>query len=310
MTTNSAKFLIGLFVIVGALIFAAIIIWVGAAKYFAKGSLYAVYFDESVQGLQVDSAIKYRGVAIGNVKRIDVAPDYRLIEVIMKINLGGDMARQTIASLKTAGITGVVFIELDQISEGELSHSPQLSFKPPYPVIPSRLSEISRFVSDAGDVIQKIGSVDFQGISDELKQATGAIKDFVQGKRIQNIMENLDSASSRLDETIARINRTIAEGMVDQTIQEALGVLTDARRLISQADGELQALNLRDKERLAREILEDVDTKTKAITGELQDTAENLRVTSEHLKILADRLNRDPSELIFTKPAPPRKPME
>ncbi|NLN38741.1 MAG: MCE family protein [Smithella sp.] len=310
MTTNSAKFLIGLFVIVGALIFAAIIIWVGAAKYFAKGSLYAVYFDESVQGLQVDSAIKYRGVAIGNVKRIDVAPDYRLIEVIMKINLGGDMARQTIASLKTAGITGVVFIELDQISEGELSRSPQLSFKPPYPVIPSRLSEISRFVSDAGDVMQKIGSVDFQGISDDLKQATGAIKDFVQGKRIQNIMENLDSASSRLDETIARINRTIAEGMVDQTIQEALGVLTDARRLISQADGELQALNLSEKERLAREILEDVDTKTKAITGELQDTAENLRVTSEHLKILADRLNRDPSELIFTKPAPPRKPME
>lgn len=220
------------------------------------------------------------------------------------------MARQTIASLKTAGITGVVFIELDQISEGELSRSPQLSFKPPYPVIPSRLSEISRFVSDAGDVMQKIGSVDFQGISDDLKQATGAIKDFVQGKRIQNIMENLDSASSRLDETIARINRTIAEGMVDQTIQEALGVLTDARRLISQADGELQALNLSEKERLAREILEDVDTKTKAITGELQDTAENLRVTSEHLKILADRLNRDPSELIFTKPAPPRKPME
>ena len=82
------------------LILAGVLVWVGAAKYFAKGSRYAVYFDESVQGLQVDSAIKYRGVAIGNVKRIGVAPDYRLIEVIMKINLGGDMANQTIASLK------------------------------------------------------------------------------------------------------------------------------------------------------------------------------------------------------------------
>jgi len=53
-----------------------------------------------------------------------------------------------------------------------------------------------------------------------------------------------------------------------------------------------------------------VDMKTKTITNELQDTTENLRITSENLKTLADRLNRDPSELIFTKPAPPRKPME
>jgi len=59
MATNSSKFLIGLFVIVGVLILAGVLIWVGAAKYFAKGSLYAVYFDESVQGLQVDSATEH-----------------------------------------------------------------------------------------------------------------------------------------------------------------------------------------------------------------------------------------------------------
>ena len=91
MSTKSSKFLIGLFVIVGVLICAAVIIWVGAARFFMKGSLYAVYFDESVQGLQVDSAIKYRGVEIGKVQSIDVAPDYRLIEVIMKIDLEGDL---------------------------------------------------------------------------------------------------------------------------------------------------------------------------------------------------------------------------
>ncbi len=310
MSTRSSKFLIGLFVIVGVLIFAAIIIWVGAAKFFVKGSLYTVYFDESVQGLQVDSAIKYRGVAIGNVKSIDVAPDYRLIEVIMKIDLEGDLQKQTIASLKTAGITGIVFIELDRINEGELSDSPKLTFKPPYPVIPSRRSEISRFLSDAGDVMQSIGEVDFKGISDDLKKTTTAIKNFVEGKRINNIMDNLESTSSNLDKTIAQINRTVAEGKVDQTIDEALSALSDARQLIGQVKGDLTELNLREKARRTDAILGDIDEKTKAITNELQYTSENLRVTSENLKKLSERLNRDPSELIFTRPAPPRKPME
>lgn len=91
MSVKSSKFLIGLFVIIGVLICAVIIIWVGASRVFMKGSLYSVYFDESVRGLQVDSAIKYRGVDIGKVQSIDVAPDYRLIEVIMKIELEGDL---------------------------------------------------------------------------------------------------------------------------------------------------------------------------------------------------------------------------
>ncbi|PKN84826.1 MAG: hypothetical protein CVU51_09805 [Deltaproteobacteria bacterium HGW-Deltaproteobacteria-1] len=138
MSTNSSKFLIGLFVIIGLMLLSATIIWVGASRILMKGSLYAVYFDESVQGLQVDSAIKYRGVEIGTVQSIGVAPDYRLIEVIMKIDLESNMEHQTIASLKTAGITGIVFIELDRIAEGELSGSPKLSFKSDYPVIPSR----------------------------------------------------------------------------------------------------------------------------------------------------------------------------
>ena len=91
MSAKSSKFLIGLFVIGGTLLFAAIIIWVGAARILTKGSLYSVYFDESVQGLQVDSAIKYRGVAIGKVQKIKVAPDNRLIEVVMKIDIESDL---------------------------------------------------------------------------------------------------------------------------------------------------------------------------------------------------------------------------
>jgi len=55
---------LGLFVTVGVILGVAAIIWVGASKYFEKGDRYVTYFNESVQGLQQDSAVKYRGVDV------------------------------------------------------------------------------------------------------------------------------------------------------------------------------------------------------------------------------------------------------
>jgi phospholipid/cholesterol/gamma-HCH transport system substrate-binding protein len=239
MSSKSSKFLIGLFVITGTLIAVVIIIWVGAADLFMKGSTYVTYFDESVQGLQADSAVKYRGVEIGKVASIKVAPDYRLIEVVMKINLAGDLQSQTAAQLKSTGITGIVFIELDQIKPGELSSSPQIIFKTAYPVIPSRRSEFSRFLSDARAIIQNIKAVDFKGISDQLKNTTKAMETFLAGRHTDNVMANLESTSANLDKSV-----------------------------------------------------------------------ENIHIISKNLKTLSERLNNDPSELLFERPSPSKKIME
>lgn len=275
-----------------------------------KGSLYTTYFDESVQGLQVDSAIKYRGVEIGKVQSIKVAPDYRLIEVVMKISLEGDLQNQTVAALTSAGITGIVFIELDRIKAGELSNSPNMNFKSSYPIIPSRRSGIGRFLADTGIIMQNIKDIDIKGISDQLKNTSKAIEDFVGGKRINNIITHLESTSANLDQAMARINKTVAEGKVDQAANETMGILSDARKLIGQAKNEIDALKLQEKADRTDVLLEDINKKAKVITNELQDTSEHLRVTSENLQKLSDNLTRNPSELIFSKPAPPRKAME
>jgi phospholipid/cholesterol/gamma-HCH transport system substrate-binding protein len=310
MSARSSKFLIGLFIIIGALICAAIIIWIGAAGVFMKGSLYTTYFDESVQGLQVDSAIKYRGVEIGKVQSINVAPDYSLIEVVMKIDLEGDLQKQTIAALTSAGITGIVFIELDRIKPGELSNSPKITFKSSYPVIPSRRSGIGRFLADTGVIIQNIKNIDVKGISDQLKNTSKAIENFVGGKRINNIMTHLESTSANLDQAITGINKTVAEGKVDRAADETMGILSDARKLIGQAKNEIDALKLQEKADRTDVLLEDINKKAKVITNELQDTSEHLRVTSENLQRLSESLTKNPSELIFSKPAPPKKAME
>jgi predicted nucleic acid-binding Zn-ribbon protein len=89
-----------------------------------------------------------------------------------------------------------------------------------------------------------------------------------------------------------------------------MGILSDARKLIGQAKNEIESLNLKEKSSRTDILLGDIDKKAKVITSELQDTSEHLRVTSENLQKLSDNLTRNPSELIFSKPPPPRKVME
>lgn len=239
MSNRSSKFLIGFFVITGVMMCAVIIIWVGAANLFMKGSTYVTYFDESVQGLQADSTVKYRGVEIGKVESIKVAPDYRLIEVTMKIDLSTDLQYNTTTQLRTAGITGIVFVELDRLKKGDEANSPVINFKTIYPVIPSRPSEISRFLSDTNAIMQNIKEVDFKGISNQLKNTTKALEIFLAGKNTTNVMANIESTSANLDKSV-----------------------------------------------------------------------ENFRITSENLSKLSERLNNNPSDLLFDRPAPPKKIME
>ena len=130
MAQRRSYFLVGLFVIVGVLLGVAAVIWLGASKYFQKGSMYVTYFDESVLGLQVDSIVKYRGVDVGSVRQIGVAPDRRLVEVVMKIDVQNFSVGGVVAKLTLAGITGIVYVELDRKKQDQLALTPK-GFEPP-----------------------------------------------------------------------------------------------------------------------------------------------------------------------------------
>jgi hypothetical protein len=54
-------------------------------------------------------------------------------------------------------------------------------------------------------------------------------------------------------------------------------------------------------------LIENVDTRTTAISNSLRATSENLRRASEALELLIDRVSTNPPELLFGEPTPPRK---
>ena len=81
--TNHWK--LGLFVVVGIVLSLTTITFLGAQSLQKQVVSYQTYFDESVQGLEVGSPVKFRGVTIGTVSAIDIAADRRHVEVTSEL---------------------------------------------------------------------------------------------------------------------------------------------------------------------------------------------------------------------------------
>ena len=221
MARRVSTFAIGLFVTIGIIVGVSAIVWIGATQYFERGTMYVTYFDESVQGLQKDSSVKYRGVDVGRIVEIRVAPDNKLIEVLMKINLMDKLESNTTAELKAVGITGIVFVELDRQQPEAIKLAPKISFASEYPVIPSKPSETKQILSGINDIIDKINEVDFQGLSDRIKAAAQSADDFLAGSQTKKIMANMESSTAVLDRSMKRLEKIMSEGNLEGALAEA-----------------------------------------------------------------------------------------
>lgn len=291
MARPRTNLIIGLFVILGVVLGVVAIIWVGATSYFQKGATYISYFDESVQGLQLDSAVKFRGVEVGMVSAIRLAPDNRLIGVVMKINMRDDLQKNAVAQLKSAGITGIMFMELDLKKPGEPDLSPKIDFPSEYPIIPTRPSEIQRLVAGINEVVRKFNEIDTKGISDQLIVTSKAIEDFIKGKQMSSIMTRVDGAAGNLERLTARADKAVADAALDKTLAEAREALKAGRIMLGTVNDQVLAMQL-----------PATLNETRDLARSLQNTGNNLQQSSETLESLLQRLYDRPSDLLFGKP--------
>jgi phospholipid/cholesterol/gamma-HCH transport system substrate-binding protein len=321
MARKTSKFMIGLFVTIGASIGLIAVIWLGAFKYFEKGTTYVTFFNESVQGLQVDSAVKYRGVEVGRVEKIRVAPDSKLIEVVMKINLRGELEREYVAQLKAAGITGIVFVELNRKEPGEPDLSPQITFASEYPIVASKPSDISQIVSSVQVILEDIKKIDTAGISNQIKTTLTVV----------------EATVDNLNRVIGTVEKALAKGRVEDLLIEAKNSLGKIQHLVANTENELQGLNLAktgahletttariekiissgEIEKILTEahetvaklnqVIEGLDRRSVAVTNDIKVTSENLKRASESLEMLVERVYASPSDLLFGQPPPPRR---
>lgn len=106
--------LVGIFVLVLCTALIGGVLWLSSGKsYRTVYDTYQTYMNESVSGLNLNAPVRYRGVEVGRVQKIELAPDnVEQVQLTLGIVRGTPVKVDTVALLQTHGLTGLTFVEL------------------------------------------------------------------------------------------------------------------------------------------------------------------------------------------------------
>ncbi len=145
--------IVGLFVVILTAALLSVTFWLTRQYGQQSYDSYYVHLSESVAGLNIDAAVKYRGVDVGSVIRIGLkANNPEMVELLLNINQEIPIKTDTTAALNFYGITGLAYIEL-QGSDKEAALLKRVNDT--IPVIPSRPSTLRRIDLSLSQLAEK-----------------------------------------------------------------------------------------------------------------------------------------------------------
>ncbi len=207
--TPAQKLRLSVFLFVGVGLMVAAILWVGGTLVFEERAHYVVRFTDDVSGLETAATVKYRGLRVGRVERIRIAPDDPLIiEVILSLNPEVPLFEGVKAQLDMSGLTGLRTVNL----VGGDPSSPRLG---EYAHIPPDLSFIGQIVDQATMVAARVN---------EIANNVNAWTSLENRKRFESILVSLDNTLRTTDKMMARNQEPLAQ---------ALGAVTKASEQIA-----------------------------------------------------------------------------
>ncbi len=268
---------------------------------------YQAIINESVAGLNINAPVKYLGVDVGKVRSITIDPDHpQQVQLMFEIERGTPITEDTLAVLKTQGLTGIAYVELS----GGTPDSPPLVAKGDgsIPTIGSKPSLTARLEADVATVLAGLNRTsaaltatlspenrdalsraltDTAALMHTLAAQQAAISAGIQSTA--RAAANAARASEKLGAAIDRITQSAAavEKMADQVARTG----ADASFAVNAAASDVR--------RIGSETLPELDR----LLAQLNDLAGSLRRLSEQTE-------RNPSSLLLGAPTLPPGPGE
>ena len=314
MKSEKRYFKIGLFVIGAVAVLTVGIAALGAGSLFAKKYRVETYMDETVEGLDVGSPVKYRGVKVGEVEATDfVAATYNnkdgRIRLILTFHrppgrmvVQGSTAErvQSLADLgmrvhlASSGLMGDVYLEVELMDPKE-NPPPAISWTPKSPYLPSAPSTGTQVTNQVMSILHNLQGMRFDQISD----------------KVITLLDSLDRLVKKLDPALADVH---------DVATEAGGLLKDTRRVVNEDLGpELKNLLTSTSDRLPATFdkidgtldrlsatLRRVDRTLAEEGGSMNDALDNMRAATGDLRDLMGQVKRNPAQALFGEP-PPKK---
>lgn len=295
--------LIGAFVVGALALVAGAIVLLGSVSWFSTVYKFVLYFDDSVDGLVIGAPVKFKGVQVGSVEQIKLAPtgttDDPRIAVIIALDetriesLGGSTAgftskeveqaisrglRATLASQSL--LTGLLYVSLNYVHDAE---PPVLYGKAEYPEIPTVPSRVEQVAQTANDIFKKLQALDWQGLFDSISQTMDGLRNLVADRETQEVTLHLNDTM----QSIQQLAKSI-DAKIDPLADEVQDVGRSLRTSLEKIDGTVTEL---------RAV---VDPES-PVFYELSNTLRELEMAARAIRSLSDSIDRNPSQLIFGK---------
>ena len=289
--------LVGLFVLVlgAALIAGALWLAAGGASP-NKYDVFLAVMEESVAGLNLNAPVKYNGVDVGKVKDIRLDPgNPDRVNLLFAIEHGTPIKVDTVAVLKTQGLTGIAYVELS----GGARDSPPLltSAHSGYPQIRTKPSLSARLENVLTSVLAKLDSTSNNInaiLSDDNKAAfKSALAD------IATVAHTIAARKDTLDAGIVNAARTF-DNAARATAQAApvidrIGKSADAIEKMGNEVAQTSA----SAGNTVNAVGADIKRFTAETLPELERLLGELSVLATSLRRLSEQTERDPRGLLF-----------
>ncbi len=320
MSKKANPTLVGAFILSAVFLTVGAVIVFGSTKLFSQRDSYLLYFDDSVNGLEYGSPVKFKGVKIGEVKSIMLsyhqAADDTAIPVIIEIDntaiesnrIGNEPSvfspGQIQASIKNglrgkleteSFVTGRLYVALDFFSD---TPDPVYRAKDPeIPEIPTQQSPISK-------VVRSLSDVDWEGMAESLRS--------ILEKVDTNMAESLKSILAKVDTIeISKIGQS-----VDETLEYIRSTANEIKTLVTSIEGEIDPLSDKAQQLLAESdvALKNMSLMTMELRNvvapesrlyvELTEAMKDFSSAARWVGELAEFLSKNPKALISGKKLP------
>ena len=300
--------IVGAFVLVlgGALI--AVVLWLASGGAFQKKyDPYLAVMDESVAGLNMNAPVKFNGVDVGKVRGIQLDPvNPNIVRLTFAIERGTPIKDDTVAVLKTQGLTGIAYVEL---SGGAAASPPLLAIAPePYPQIktkPSLAARLENVLTTAMSKLDRMSTNIDALLSDENRAAvTSALADMA------TLTRTFAARKEAIDAGITNVARTF-ENSAHITAKmgpviEQIGRSADAVERMGNDTSQAS----KNAGKTIRAVGADVQRFTGDTLPELDRLLGELRVLSSSLRRLSDQTERNPTSILSGRSPVPDGPGE
>src|ERR1700730_33811 len=219
MDRDSNYFAVGAFVLLVTAMAVSFVLWYTDQQEKRIYLRYEIYFPGTVSGLTPGSPVRYLGVDVGKVARIMIDPQQRnRVLVIADIESTAPIDGRTQASLSLQGITGLLFIDLQQ--DRKVTVAVTLPQGLNYPVIRSAPSDFDVLLSNLPSLtthLVELADRFNRAFSDENVRSFSAT------------LENARAASERLPDTLREVQELVAPAR--HASQEVRGAAAEFRAI-------------------------------------------------------------------------------